>query len=572
MASSTVCTLLTPFDLIPPKVYIKFVIYLPLQPSRSAEEVYANLQQGLIRTFQQISLLSGKVHLRPPSSPGWRPGQLEVRHDKVWNPPADLSGIPRQLKKKDISAELDCTYEELKDDGFPFSAFEDELVITAPFVPDVAAGVDVFTAQANFLEGGCLLAGAIHHSVADGTGMMLLMQAWAAHCKAAASSLTSKEIPQLAARLHSGTLDRSVLDKAWSQIPERQHTSEVESKTWHVLGLDPPVEHKYAATQVIDRVTKRLVFSTLDLLPFLFSIYALLVHFLVTIWYPELAKSAVQGTKASSFGAEEYEAGADALLASEQNEKPEHPVTEVSERKKTMQSSIFYMSGTQFAQLKKDTASRDKSLATISANDALLALFWRCLMKARVNAKHAASPSENEEALLQSPVDGRAAFSSNVPRLYLGNVVLVNQIYMPVAALVRPTTTLHDVASCVRESALKINHDSVHDAYTLAREVQDYTALKHAFTSLEGFAMMITSLVALPFEDFDFGDRLFGNQGKPDNLRPLMGGFNRAFRLCVVLPQKAHGGLELLVSLFEDEMGELISDKEFSRYATFLCY
>ncbi|OCK83581.1 hypothetical protein K432DRAFT_346763 [Lepidopterella palustris CBS 459.81] len=499
MASSTVCTLLTPFDLIPPKVYIKFVIYLPLQPSRSAEEVYANLQQGLIRTFQQISLLSGKVHLRPPSSPGWRPGQLEVRHDKVWNPPADLSGIPRQLKKKDISAELDCTYEELKDDGFPFSAFEDELVITAPFVPDVAAGVDVFTAQANFLEGGCLLAGAIHHSVADGTGMMLLMQAWAAHCKAAASSLTSKEIPQLAARLHSGTLDRSVLDKAWSQIPERQHTSEVESKTWHVLGLDPPVEHKYAATQVIDRVTKRLV-------------------------------------------------------------------------KKTMQSSIFYMSGTQFAQLKKDTASRDKSLATISANDALLALFWRCLMKARVNAKHAASPSENEEALLQSPVDGRAAFSSNVPRLYLGNVVLVNQIYMPVAALVRPTTTLHDVASCVRESALKINHDSVHDAYTLAREVQDYTALKHAFTSLEGFAMMITSLVALPFEDFDFGDRLFGNQGKPDNLRPLMGGFNRAFRLCVVLPQKAHGGLELLVSLFEDEMGELISDKEFSRYATFLCY
>lgn len=554
MTYSTVCTPLTPFDLIPPKVYIQFVIYLPLQPSRPAKEVYANLQQGLIRTFQQIPLLSGKVHLRPPSSPDWRPGQLEVRHDNPWTPPADLSGIPLQLKKKDISTDIDCTYDELKDDGFPSSAFEDELVITAPFVPDLAVGVDVFMAQANFLEGGCLLAGAIHHSVADGTGMMLLMQAWAAHCKAA-SSPASIQMPQLAARLHCGTWDRSVLDEAWSQTQERRHTSDVESKTWHVLGLDPPVEYQFAATQLIDQVVKRLVFSTLDLLPFLFGIYALLVQFLVTAWYPELATSS---------GAEKD--------ASEQHSKSRCSATGVSERKKAMQSSIFYMSGAQFARLKKDTASEDKFAATVSANDALLALFWRCLMKARVNAKCAVPPSENEEALLQSPVDGRAVFSSSVPRLYLGNVVLINQIYMTVAALVRPTTTLHDVATCVRESALKINHDSVHDAYSLAREVQDYTALKHAFTSLEGFAMMITSLVALPFEDFDFGDRLFGNHGKPDNLRPLMGGFNRAFRLCVVLPQKAHGGLELLVSLFEDEMDELISDEEFLRYATFMCH
>lgn len=83
--------------------------------------------------------------------------------------------------------------------------------------------------------------------------------------------------------------------------------------------------------------------------------------------------------------------------------------------------------------------------------------------------------------------------------------------------------------------------------------------------------MLITSVVALPFQEFDFGERYFGNGGRPDSLRPLMGGLNRAFRLCVVLPRKAHGGVELMVSLFQDEMDVLMEDKEFNTYASFLC-
>jgi hypothetical protein len=219
-----------------------------------------------------------------------------------------------------------------------------------------------------------------------------------------------------------------------------------------------------------------------------------------------------------------------------------------------MKSSICYMTAENFARLKKDMAAMQKEDGDggqdVSANDMLLALFWRALMKARVQAAHAA-PYEPG---------------------YVGNVVLINQIYMPVAELTHPSTTLRHVAQRVRQGARKFSQTSAQDAYTLAREVTDYTALKHAFTSLEGSAMMITSLVALLFSDFDFGGLLFGNGGKPDNLRPLMGGFNRAFRLCVVLPWKPHGALELLVSLFEDKMDVLMKDKEFTRYASFFCH
>jgi hypothetical protein len=122
-----------------------------------------------------------------------------------------------------------------------------------------------------------------------------------------------------------------------------------------------------------------------------------------------------------------------------------------------MKSGICYMTAENFARLKKDMAGMQKEDGDggqdVSANDMLLALFWRALMKARVQAAHAAPYEPGEEALLQSPVDGRSIFSQEVPRCYVGNVVLINQIYMPVAELTHPSTTLRHVAQRVRQGA-----------------------------------------------------------------------------------------------------------------------
>ncbi|KAA6416228.1 MAG: transferase family [Lasallia pustulata] len=604
MFPTEVHTQLSPFDLIPPKVYIKFVIYLPLAYGAKPELVFKNLQTALGQTFEQLPFLNGRVFLRPPKSQGWRPGQLEIRHTEPWHADGG-SKVPRQLIFKDLSAEFD--YEELRDEGFPFSAYEDELVVSAPFIPDVAKGADVLIAQANFVQGGCLLAGAIHHSVADGTGMMLLMQAWATNCKTisaltAANGINGKALEckemhlsgKTKPTLPAETYDRELLDRIWRQESPGRKAKDVNTKIWELLGLDPPSAQDALASNLSTQYLKLAWFHVLDLLPMLYSLYSAIVWLVVVFQHPTLRKASTKSggsvdnedrSKSPEINGSISKVPLKSLSESKmpngsqaQTQLPAKP----AQRKSAMESSIFYMTPQKFAQLKKDmtktsvangtVSSSEDSNESISANDALLALFWRALMKARTKAKYATPTSPDEQALLQSPIDGRSDFSSQVPRLYIGNVVLVNQIYMPVNELTDPSTSLRDVALRIRQGALKVNPRSVQDAFTLAGEVTDYTALKHAFTSLEGSAMMITSLVALPFEKFDFGDRLFGNGGKPENLRPLMGGFNRAFRLCVILPRKTHGGLELLVSLFEDEMEMLLKDEEFTRYATFLCH
>ena len=107
---------------------MKFVIYLPLAYGATLELVFKNLQPALGQTVEQ---LNGRVFLHPPKSPGWRPDQIGLGHTEPWH--ADEgSKVPRQLTFKDLSAQLDN--EELRDRGFPISAFEDDLVVSAPFI------------------------------------------------------------------------------------------------------------------------------------------------------------------------------------------------------------------------------------------------------------------------------------------------------------------------------------------------------------------------------------------------------------------------------------------------------
>ncbi|KAK4508765.1 hypothetical protein PRZ48_002504 [Zasmidium cellare] len=546
MSKRLVCSQLTIADLLVPPIYIRSVVYLPLQPSATPDEVYNVLRLGLIRTIQQIPLLSGKVYLRPPSSPDWRPGQLELRHEDTWDLPTDSLDGPPQLQRKDVSKDIGYTYEELKDLGFPCNLFRDDTAISAPFIPNPAAGVEVFKAQANFVKGGCLLGVAFYHPVADATGMTLMMQAWAAHCKAVSLSEVSWQTTQIAQRLHPTTRDLHVGSVAWSMI-----------------GLDETLHQKSLKIQAVNQLLKRLLFFALQLLPILFDILIMLEQTDWTALWSEMSSFAVPaGLKTTGITRT-----ADDILTDD-----ERGCADLSKRPKSMQSSIFYISGSQLSRLKKGLIdSGGPAASALSANDALLALLWRCLMRARVNARHAVTHKKDQLALLQCPMDGRGVYSSSQTTNYIGNFVVLNETSFSLQDLVNPETPLQDVALRVRQSAACITRDTVHQAYVLAREIKDFTAIDHAFTTLEGFALMISSLAAFPAEQFDLGDRLFANKGRADRLRPLMSGFNGAHRFCVVLPFNQQGGLEVVVSLFADEMEELLRDEEFSQYATFFC-
>jgi len=97
--------------------------------------------------------MNGKVHRQSPDTPGWRPGQLEIRY----NPDVENTDKPKcpQLHFNELKSE--APYDDLKARGFPLDVFTDEDVLWIPlsYVNSTISdeGVEVVAAQANFMPG-----------------------------------------------------------------------------------------------------------------------------------------------------------------------------------------------------------------------------------------------------------------------------------------------------------------------------------------------------------------------------------------------------------------------------------
>jgi hypothetical protein len=255
------------------------------------------------------------------------------------------------------------------------------------------------------------------------------------------------------------------------------------------------------------------------------------------------------------------------------------PTTETPKHK--MNSHLFYISPKNFARLKDDCAGQpgvdDYDHHRISGNDMVSALIWRSLATARLSAKGSANepgvsdgPEEqNLPARLEMALNGRPNFSTALPPSYLGNVVFIHQSYLSLSKLTSAQTTISDVARVIRHDRSHIEPSSILDAYTLVKRIPDYDQLKRRFTAVEEYDIKISSLLRLP-TDINFGDDGFKNNGRPEAMRPMMGRFEGCFRLCFVLPRKSYGGVEFVVSLYDDELEQLLVDKEFGNYAMFL--
>ncbi|KAI6351789.1 hypothetical protein MCOR25_009740 [Pyricularia grisea] len=493
---------LSVFDLIPPRTFIKFILYIPLKNGTSYKTAFAHLHEGLSRTLDRIPFLDGKVFERPQSEPGYVKGHLQIRYDKTRKP----GSSPRQLTFRDLAAKLP-SFEELRDSGFEFSAVNDNLVLESAFIPDITAGADVFRAQANFVQGGCLLATGFHHSSMDATGMVTVLKAWSEHCRAIGNS------EPVCPWLTPECIDRGILERLWKKGWDANRSiADIDPATWGYLGFQVPGTEAKTEEELCD-----------------------------------------QGTTPSYM------------------------------QNSSMESSIFYISTSQMAELLGDIQhlheSADEDLQDdqqLSANDILLALFWRALLRARYRAAAASGtpPPADAVAHLESPLDGRAAFSADLPAAYIGNVVTVNKVSLKLEELILPgPEALRRVAWLVRRGARRAGPGMVRDAYALMQSTRDFSALRHGFTRLDGWDVMITSVLLLPMQDMDFGGGSSGGLlGQTEALRPLMDAFNANFRLCMILPRNLGGGLELLVSLFPEEMAELEQDEEFGRFAALLCH
>ncbi|KAF6812420.1 transferase family protein [Colletotrichum sojae] len=487
---------LNPLDHFPPSNYTFFCSYLPLKDGVTPDDVVEVLHEGLRRTFKQLPWLSGKVHLQSSSAPGWRPGQLEVRYSE-----ADFDqGVPlRQLSVKHLDPEeVGMSYEDLKESGFPLDVFEDEQLTARELLPRYEDAPDCFSAQANFMDGACLLVVATQHAVCDGTSYFDVWKIFADHCE----HLQRPGSPWPDAPL-ADSVDRTLLDRIWAAEGTGRSTSEAKAESWSLLDLPVPGSPPLEAAESLKT----------------------------------LADTA-------------------------------------------MQSAVFYVSPEKFAALQRHCAAgvpADTALP-ISSNDALGALIWRCLSRARRRAalegkRPAASAGDAKrlaagEARLFMTVDARPDISpSMMPMLYLGNLFFVNICSAPLAELTAEGAPLGPVAQAIRAVNGRATREALLDAYMLAHECPDLDAIRlHRGHTPGSFDMVLSSLLMFPVEGVRFGGRVFANGGLPDAVRPLMRRFNRASQVCFVLPRKPFGGVEFVCNLYEDEMQLLLEDEEFAAW------
>jgi trichothecene 3-O-acetyltransferase len=493
MNSGVIHTPLTPLDHLPPGNYTCSVSYLSLKSGISHSQAFEILQEGLHKTFMQLPWLSGRVWPQSSDAPGWRPGQLEIRHSPVYQD----RQRPHQLKLNKLNTST--TFGELRDSAFPTDCFSDEELIWVPFMVDINTGPEVVVAQANFIRGGCLLTGAIHHAVSDGTGFFYFLQLWASHCRAiqSAKETISVSPPPL------DTYDRTVLRKIWEREGRGRSPTDIDSTTWRLLGLDP----------------------------------------------------------------QSFDGRAILLDQSQPNDSKVLVAPQ-----KLAKSAIFYLSPANLIALQKDCAQFEGTMGTaISVNDALCALIWRSISKARAGAsKFVGNRPSNVAAQLGMAVDARPDFSQSLPIGYFGNLTVLNQSSVSLSLLTSPTFTLGSVARKIREGANMIDSQSLLDAYCLASSIKDFNELVLRTSSHDSISMLITSLIMFPLNAMNFGDQCFGNGGQVEAFRPLMGAFNRFIRIAFVLPRVGNGGVEFIANMYDEEMELLLADEEFGKYAMFL--
>ncbi|KAI0474769.1 transferase family-domain-containing protein [Xylaria cf. heliscus] len=239
-----------------------------------------------------------------------------------------------------------------------------------------------------------------------------------------------------------------------------------------------------------------------------------------------------------------------------------------------MRTTIFYIPSLSFKELRAE-ANEGISSSSNTANDALMAKLWRCIIKAR---SAAAGPScvdysPDVISLLDLTLDGRAQFSNSLPTSYMGTLVFITTTTMSIGKLTNNSTSLAEIASAIRLSVDAVNSKRLQEAFGLARSLPDYgESLRYPFATFAGAEACFTSWVGLSAFDISFGDVLFANEGRADYVRPPRREYDALCRRCVVLPMQRSGGFEILITLKEEEMSILEQDVEFMRYAKIVCH
>ena len=227
---------------------------------------------------------------------------------------------------------------------------------------------------------------------------------------------------------------------------------------------------------------------------------------------------------------------------------------------------IFRISATQLSQLKSAASAPNPSDEWISTNDALCALLWRHITRARTRAVHTANfgPLCPETPLNFSlALEARRRMVPALPQEYLGNAIFHCPITSDFGTVTSSSVPLHAIATLFREAVTRYDSAKIHAVIGLIDSMDQATDLLMRIHDDPMRGLVVTSWVDTGFYQLEWG----GGLGKAESVRlpgiELPGGTP----VCGIFPRMPDGGLELLVNLEGEAIEALRGDEEFARFA-----
>ncbi|KAL6916435.1 hypothetical protein FSST1_007930 [Fusarium sambucinum] len=508
---------MNPFDAVNPNHYMGLNFYFAIRPGVSFEEAFVKLQRGLAKAFAIIPELDGKMMLASEHEFGYKKGEY-----RITIPPEPLteSEKPRQLVYKNLSQVLP-SFQKMREAGFSPSLFNDELVLDCHPFPAMPA--DILFAQANFVEGGCILATNFIHTCLDAVGVMMVLRVWAECCRYLDGDHTAT-----CDWFDPESFNHDLPEIIWEQAGYAKPVHEVDPGTWGYL----PFPEKIAETRLQNGLKNGA---------------------------GDAARQ--NGMKKSVLPPAPIFAGS--------------PVWPAAPNERSLNTTVFLLSGESIHKLKQEASSdADAKNRSTSIIDVVQAFFWRASIRSRYRVAKEHRNNEfkaDEMSILEMPIDGRPYFSSQLPSSYMGSLLIMNRPSMAIETLCSADTSVAQIAGLIREAAARITPSLVHDTFTLLRSMTDYSKPATANMGLEHMHAMISNMMLFQTSDISFGDSFFAG-GSPEAMRPQIERGHRRFRFLVISPMRKDGGVELVMGTLPEELKMLMSDVEFTKYATLLDY
>lgn len=491
-----------------------------LQPLGALDDTMPDIDLALVLGFECSSTSDASRNLsssfgRLLQNNPWLRGYVHVnivsQHHrpgtKFLSFPADTSshgGLSIQdLSQHDLFAGK--TYETLVAEHVPSQFLNYELL-----VPGRDTGIDgvkwILRAQVTFIRGGALLCVCTSHAVMDATGLSMVLDTWARLSSGAVEVPSITHFPITAAELGlSRECDELRLYKELKQRKE----------LWHMLGLDYRPKEMTAmmlAKKIPIRKTETRVFKITQ------------------------EKQAALKQACSMSPAVGQTPGD---VAPEEVQTPNSPTLR-------HQNSVT------------DT--------WISTNDAISALLWRCIMRARVRG----SSEQWQDSSMQYAMNIRHLLPDVVPGLQstggpttAANVVIYSINEAAMTHLIEPESLAH-VAKGIRENVKK-HQNPVHmrEALILAATIPDVSALSFVYPTWLRKDLVISSLLGLDLYNTHWAGKSGGFSSQPDFVRFPAGLFDG---ITFVMPRQKNGDVEIVVTMIEQDMKALTEDNEWKRY------